>query len=211
MWGKWNRNLFKQDILLEQDKMAKAQEIKKYWVAVQATPEFNNAEIGEVPYTEVKTLPGRVLKTNLYLLTNDGRKQNSEISFKITDSDGKLAHTQITGYKILNAYIKKVMRSGKDKVDDSFVCETKDKVKIKVKPFFITKNKTNKLILSKLRLSVRSNFAEYAKQNEFNKIIKDLVVNFIQKELKMELKKIYPLTLFEIRELVREREKVKAQ
>ena len=38
-----------------------------------------------------------------------------------------------------------------------FVPGTKvgDKVKIRVKPFFITKNKTNKLILSKLRLSVR--------------------------------------------------------
>ncbi len=191
--------------------MAKAQEIKKYWTSVYATPEFNNAEIGEIPYSEVKTLPGRVLRSNLYLLTNDSRKQNSEIAFKIIDSDGKTSHTQIQSYKILNAHIKKVMRSGKDKVDDSFLCETKDKIKIKVKPFFITKNKTNKLILSKLRLSVRDNFTEYAKQNEFNKIINDLVVNFIQKELKMELKKIYPLTLFEIRELVREREKVKSQ
>ncbi len=190
--------------------MAKAQEIKKYWTTVLATPEFNNAEIGEVTYSDVKTLPGRVLKTNLYLLINDSRKQNSEIAFKITSSDGKISKTEIYGYKILNAYIKKVMRSGRDKVDDSFICETKDKIKIKAKPFFITKNKTNKLILSKLRLSARKNFAEYARQNEFNKIIKDLVTNFIQKELKMELKKIYPLNLFEIRELYREREPVKA-
>ena len=191
--------------------MAKTQEIKKYWTSVLATPEFNNAEIGEVTYSDIKTLQGRVLKTNLYLLINDSRKQNSEISFKITSSDGKISKTEIYGYKILNAYIKKVMRNGRDKVDDSFICETKDKIKIKVKPFFITKSKTNKLILSKLRLSARSNFAEYARQNEFNKIIKDLVTNFIQRELKMELKKIYPLNLFEIRELSREREVVKAQ
>lgn len=189
--------------------MAKAQEVKKYWVSVQATPEFNNAEIGEIPYSEVKTLPGRVLRTNLYLLTNEPRKQNSEISFKITNSDGKIAHTQIDNYKILNAYIKKVMRSGRDKVDDSFICETKDRVKIKVKPFFITKSKTNKEILSKLRLSIRKNYTEYAKQTDFNKMIKDLVSNFIQREFKQELKKIYPLNLFEIRELSRARDVVK--
>ncbi len=190
--------------------MAKT-EIKKHWVSVQATPEFNNAEIGEIPYTEAKTLPGRVMKTNLYLLTNDARKQNSEISFKITNSDGKIAHTQIQSYKILNAYLKKVMRSGRDKVDDAFICLTKDKVKIRVKPFFITKNKTNKLILSKLRLSVRKHFGEYANQTDFNKMVKDLTSNFIQREFKQELKKIYPLNLFEIRELSREREKVKPQ
>jgi len=70
---------------------------------------------------------------------------------------------------------------------------------------FITKNKTNKLILSKLRLSVRGHFEEYTKQTEFNKIIKDLTSNFIQREFKQELKKIYPLNLFEIRELTREK------
>src|SRR3989344_4219381 len=136
--------------------MAKT-EVKKHWVSVQATPEFNNAEIGEIPYTEVKTLHGRVMRTR------------------------------------------------RDKVDDAFICTTKDKVKIRVKPFFITKNKTNKLILSKLRLSVRGHFEEYTKQTEFNKIIKDLTSNFIQREFKQELKKIYPLNLFEIRELTREK------
>ena len=116
--------------------MAKTQEIKKYWTSVLATPEFNNAEIGEVTYSDIKTLQGRVLKTNLYLLINDSRKQNSEISFKITSSDGKISKTEIYGYKILNAYIKKVMRNGRDKVDDSFICETKDKIKIKKEYFF---------------------------------------------------------------------------
>ena len=185
--------------------MAKTKEIKKHWVSVYSTHEFGKNEIGEVPYTEIKTLNGRVLKINLYLLTNDSRKQNAEIAFKIINSDGKTANTEVLGYKILNAYIKKVIRKGKEKVDDSFVCETKDKVKVKVKPFFITKNKTKASVVTSIRHEIRKIVSEVCKDNDFEKIIREIISNNLQRNLKQEIKRIYPLNLFEIREFVRDR------
>ena len=189
--------------------MAKVKEVKKYWVGVYSTHEFGNSEIGEIPYTEVKTLNGRILKLNLSLLTNDSRKQNAELAFKIINSDGKRANTELIGYKILNAYIKRVIRKGKEKADDSFVCETKDKVKVRIKPFFITKNKTKSSILTKIRMHIRQIMAEVCKEMDFEKIVREMVNNSLQRNLKQEIKKIYPLNLFEIREFVRENPKVK--
>ncbi len=183
--------------------MAKTKEIKKYWVPVLATKEFANMELAEIPYSDVKTLIGRVLKINLSIVTNDSRKQNAELIFKIINSDGKTANTEIIGYKILNAYIKRVIRKGKEKVDDSFECESKDKIKIKVKPFFITKSKTKDSIVTKLRMQIRSLISEYSKTVDFEKLIRETTSNSLQRNLKLELKRIYPLSLFELRELVR--------
>ncbi len=183
--------------------MAKSKEIKKHWIPVIATKEFGNMEIAEIPYSEPKTLIGRVLKINLYLLTNDSRKQNAEVSFKIINFDSKTATTELVGYKILNAYIKRVIRKGKEKADDSFVCESNDKIKIKIKPFFITKNKTKDSILTRLRMETRKIVTEYSKTIDFEKLVRETTSNSLQRNLKQELKKIYPLILFELREVVR--------
>lgn len=184
-------------------KMAKTKEIKKHWIPVLATKEFGNTELAEILYSDQKTLIGRILRINLYLLTNDSRKQNAELSFKITNTDGKTADTQIISYRVLNAYIKRVIRKGKEKVDDSFMCETKDNIKVKIKPFFITKNKTKNSIVTKLRMLTRKIVTDYCKSVEFEKLIRDATNNFLQKNIKQELKKIYPMNLFELREIVR--------
>ena len=183
--------------------MAKTKEVKKHWLPVYSTHEFGNYEIGEVPYTEIKTVNGRILRINLSLLTNDARKQNAEIAFRIINSDEKKADTEVLGYNISNAYIKRVIRKGKEKADDSFICETKDKVKVKVKPFFITKNKTKASILTKIRIGIRNIISEYSKETDFEKVIREIISNSLQRNLKQEIKKIYPLTLFEIREFSR--------
>ena len=183
--------------------MAKSKEIKKQWVSVLSTKEFGNTELVEIPYSDVKNLNGRVLKINLALLTNDSRRQNAEIAFKIVNSDGKTANTEIVSYKVLNAYLKRVIRKGKEKVDDSFVCESLDKVKMRIKPFFITKNKTNNSIVTRLRMEIRKMLTEYCLTIEFDKLIRETTTNNLQKNLKQELKKIYPLNLLELREIVR--------
>ena len=183
--------------------MAKSKEIKKHWAPVLATREFGNMELAEIPYTEPKTLLGRVLTVNLYVITNDSRKQDAELSFKITSFDGKSASTELVGYKILNAYIKRVIRKAKEKVDDSFECESKDNVKMKIKPFFITKSKTKNSVVTKLRMNIRQMMTEYSKTIEFEKLIRETTTNNLQRNLKQELKKIYPLNLLELREIVR--------
>jgi len=183
--------------------MAKSKEIKKHWASVLATKEFGNMELAEIPYSEPETLIGRVLKVNLYIITNDSRKQNAELSFKITNFDGKSASTELIGYKILNAYIKRVIRKAKEKVDDSFECSSKDNIKMKIKPFFITKSKTKNSVVTKLRMNIRQMMTEYSKTIDFEKLIRETTTNNLQRNLKQELKKTYPLNLLELREIVR--------
>src|SRR3989344_4114454 len=99
--------------------MAKPKEIKKKWVQVFSTQEFGNVEIGEIPYSEIKNTMGKILRINLYLLTNDSRKQNSEIAFRIINADEKKANTEIVDYRMLNAYLKRIIKKEKNKIDDS--------------------------------------------------------------------------------------------
>jgi ribosomal protein S3AE len=183
--------------------MAKVKAVKKKWVPVFASKEFNNIEIGEIPCEEPSKLIGKVIRVNLYNLTNDSRRQNSEIAFKIIKADEKKADTEAVDFKILSAHLKRTIKKEKEKIDDSFECETKDKIKMRVKPLMITRNRTNNSNLTNLRMNTRKKISEYAKGIEYEKFLKEVAQNNIQRGMKNELKKVYPLNIFEIREVVK--------
>ena len=183
--------------------MAKVKAVKKKWIPVFASKEFNNVEIGEIPCEEPSKLIGKVIRANLYNLTNDARRQGSEVAFKIIKADDKKAETEAVNFKILSAHLKRTVKKEKEKVDDSFECETKDKVKMIVKPLMITKNRTNNSNLTNLRMQTRKKISEYAKNIEYEKFLKEVTQNSIQRGMKNELKKVYPLIIFEIREVAK--------
>ncbi len=176
---------------------------KKNWYNIIGSGAFKDVDLGETIAYDDKQLIGRKLNINLMEITGDVKKQSARLIFKIKDVNGNRAVADLIGYEMLSAHTKRLVRELRSKVDDSFITETKDKIKIKVKPLILTRNLVSKSISSSLRKKSRELLNEELNKNDYGNIINMLVNNKIQRQLRDSLKKIYPLAGYEVRMLER--------
>jgi len=176
---------------------------KKKWYSIISTKDFSNLEIGETLASEDKELIGKTVSLALGVITGQIRKQNVKVMFKIKEVREGKALTELIGCSLVPNYVKRCVRKGKSKIDDSFMVKTKDNVNVVVKPFIITRNKTHGGIMTSIRVEARKLIKEFFEKNTFNDIINKVLSTEFQKELKNRLKVIYPLSIVEIRELKR--------
>ncbi len=181
---------------LKQEKISKK---RKEWFEILASKEFKEISIGETYSYNVESIIGRTLHLNLSSLTNDARMQNVMVKLVISDVKNKKAHTKLEGYELVSAFIKRVVKLEKDRADDSYVYKTKDNLDVVFKPLFITKNKVKTSILSNLRMSARDFLNKYISRITYDELVLDLIDYKLQKELKNNMKKVYPLDVAEIR------------
>ncbi|MEK6826368.1 MAG: hypothetical protein AABX08_03660 [Nanoarchaeota archaeon] len=174
---------------------------KKSWVKIIAPREFRNAELGESLVYSPQDLIGKRLNVNLSTLIGDMRKQNTNILFKIEEIKGSQAIANIISFEILPAHIKRMVRTLKDRIDDSFVVSSKDHPKIRIKPFVLTKAKTSNSILTLIRKRTREEVTKIASKSTFAEFTIEVISGQLKKQLKQELNKIYPITIFEIRKI----------
>lgn len=165
----------------------------KKWVAIIASKEFNNAEIGETYVESPENKLGSTIELNLMLLTNDAKKQSHNVMFKITEFKNGFLYAEFVGYNLQRAQLKRTTKPGKLKVEDSFAYATKDNVKVRVKPIFITKAKTVKSKLTAIRKASRDVLHELSKNITYSQMIKDIVSGNLQRELRAKVNKVYPL------------------
>ncbi|MEK6842304.1 MAG: hypothetical protein AABX84_00670 [Nanoarchaeota archaeon] len=100
--------------------------------------------------------------------------------------------------KVLPYFLRRMIRKGTNYIEDSFSTECKDAI-VKIKPFLITRRKISRKIRGALRKKAREEIMNYAKDKKSSDIFEDVIRGDIQKYLSMNLKKIYPLSLCEIR------------
>ncbi|PIN86184.1 hypothetical protein COV19_06210 [Candidatus Woesearchaeota archaeon CG10_big_fil_rev_8_21_14_0_10_44_13] len=172
---------------------------KKKWHKVLAPKLFNDMVIGETPSLEPNTLIGRTLKINMLTLTGDIKKQNIDITFEIEKVMGDTAYTRIKKFEINPAAVRRFIRRGKNRVDDSFICLTSDNKKVKVKPFLVTFSKTTNSVLCALRKRAREFFARAVKSTTYDNLCREIVTYNVQKAMRDNLKKIYPLRVCDVR------------
>ena len=176
---------------------------KKKWFGIYAGSEFNNVEIGETPANENTNVIGRTLELNLANLTQDPKSQNIKVKFKIKEIKDNKINAELISYEMLSTYIKRVIRPAKEKLDYSYEYSTKDNIKVALKILVLTKAKTKHSILTSIRLRSTEFLKEYFKKTDYKTLIVDLASNNLQKELKNNLKKVYPLSICEVRMMER--------
>jgi len=102
-------------------------------------------------------------------------------------------------------YLKRMVRKGTNYVEDSFSTETKDH-QVRIKPFLVTRRKVSRAVRRALRNKAREELITYAKGKTTEELFEDILKNVLQKSLSLKLKKIYPLSVCEIRILKVEKE-----
>jgi ribosomal protein S3AE len=150
---------------------------------------------------ELKELGNRIIK---YDLTRILKGKSIMITFK-TKFENDQIKTIPKDLKLLPYYIRRMMRKGTDYVEDSFSTQCKD-AQIRIKPFLITRRKVPRKVRKALREKAREELMNYAKTKPFEELFDEILKNSLQRSLSIKLKKIYPLSLCEIRVLTVEKE-----
>lgn len=143
---------------------------------------------------EVSEVNGRMIN---YDLTRSLKGKSMLLQLQVRMEDGKpVAYPRMA--KLLPYFLRRMVRKGTNYVEDSFSAQAKDG-KVTVKPFLVTRRKVSRSIRKALRDKAREEITEYVKTKSSDVLFDDVINGQMQKVLIMKLKKIYPLSLCEIR------------
>ncbi len=188
--------------MAEKKKQYGAKIKKKHWAPILAPKVFDHAIIGEAHVLENEELLKKSISVNLMTLTDDPRKQGFSIRFDVKEiKDGK-AYTQIVGLQMTPSAIKRLMRRGRDKVDDSFTLKIAGGRMARVKPVLVTNTKCSRATQTEIRLATRKRLRDYFARMRFEDIIKEIVDIKIQRMLKDIAGKTHPVRSADIREFL---------
>ena|SRR3989338_7072752 len=174
---------------------------KKQWYQILAPKQFDNTEIGETLVYEPGAMLGKTLSHSLMNLTNDMKRQNINIHFKVTEIEGDKAKTSIIGYQIIPSSVKRFVRRNSEKMDISFTCETADNVFLRVKPLIVAKADVKGSVAAKVRNNAIAFLAKTIKKMTYDEVLNELISRKLQDGMRQALSKIYPLKICEIRYL----------
>lgn len=181
---------------------------KKQWYPIIAPKQFDNVVIGETLVYEPSAMLGKTLSHSLMNLTNDTRRQNINIQFKVVEVEGNSAKTSIIGYQIVPSSVKRFIRRNSEKMDISFTCETADNVFLRVKPLVIAKADVKGSVAAKLRNNIVSYLVKVLKKMTYDEILNQLISRKLTDDMRQVFNKIYPVKVCEIRYLgIEQREK----
>ncbi|MBI5872425.1 hypothetical protein HZB88_05095 [archaeon] len=176
---------------------------KKKWCSILSSSEFNNIIIGETFAEFLNNIKGRTVRADLGMLTDNQKKQGFSLKFVITGiDDAGNALTQLKKCEMNQILTKRLARKGKARIEDSFIIECKD-AKARIKPFLIAKENLLKSRQAGIRKKVFILISEFCKPKTFSEVITSIISNELQKKIRAETRKIYPLILCEIRVIER--------
>jgi len=189
--------------------MAVKSKTKKKWIKVVALRPFNEQFIGETFVSETQDAIGRKIRLSLMNLTNNPKNQNVTIRFEITKKHAEGVGAEMTGYNLVASSVKRFVRRGCNRIDESYLFRTSDNKKVRIKPFILTRSLTKGSVLKAMRKAVKEFLSNNVQKSNYEKFVNDLLYHKLQKELRDHLKKIYPARVCEIRlmEIVKEKRK----
>ena len=172
---------------------------KKEWFEISAPKDFNYRVIGETPAEEPEDIVGRTVTINLSRLVGDIKRQNTNVDFIVTDVKEGRCQTSVIKIWMQPSTVKRMVRTGSNKIDESVLLKTKDSISVRIKPMLITKSKIKGSVRRALRLAMLDEIKKAAEKSSYEQLVKSVIDFGLQKELKAKLDKIYPLRSAQIR------------
>lgn len=206
LFKKENSNLFKplqtpESIMAKAKKVSKVSKIKKEWYPIVAPKVFNNQIVGETLVGDASKAIGKKVPVNLSNLTGNMRKQNVQIDLSITSINDQKAQTDVIGYRIVPASMKRMVRRGKNKVETNIEATTSDGKNLHFKVIIITNKLTYLSVQTSLRRAAKENLQRILKKIKFDELVQGLTSNKLQIDLKKLLSKTYPTRICEVKQM----------
>jgi len=172
---------------------------KKQWVEILAPKIFNEALLGRTYVVNQEDAVGKHITVNLMNLTRDPKKQSINVSFIIDNIKGEKLTTSLVKYAFQPTSIRRMVRRSKDRVDSSFIAATKDKIKVKIKPILVTRAPTSKPVQTSIRKKARQVVVNELAKITYDKFMEELIQRQFQRRIFDQVKKVFPLSVCDIR------------
>ena len=172
--------------------MAKSQKVVKKKFFLVKIPILKK-EI-ELLGSDIKEFNGKTIKLDL---THDLKGRSLDLKLVVIVKE-KEAVAHPIEIKLFQSYMKRMVRNGVDYSEDSIKTKCLDNNVI-IKPFMITRKRVNRPVLNGLRKKVNEELVNFLAKKNFEEVISDIISGKLQKEIQPKLKKVYPLSLFEIK------------
>ncbi|OYT43669.1 MAG: hypothetical protein B6U88_00205 [Candidatus Aenigmarchaeota archaeon ex4484_56] len=128
------------------------------------------------------------------------QKYYYKFSFKINKvNEDDTATTQLVGHEISTDVLSKSVRKFTTRIDTRVKGITEDNVEIIIKAIIITAKNVKINIAKKIRAETIKFLKLYITKNQLDKIMKDLISDDLQRDIKKSLNSIYPIGIVEIR------------
>jgi small subunit ribosomal protein S3Ae len=141
------------------------------------------------------------MTSNLMVLTGNMRKQEVNLTFRITKVLGDTAYTRVEKYAIAPTSIKRKVRRQKDRLDESFTCVTKDNKIIRIKPMIITAVHTSRYVKGTVRTRMVQHVMNTIRKMDYDSLVMEIINDKFQKDIAKTFSKIVPIRFVNIRVL----------
>lgn len=170
--------------------MAIAKKKKKFWDVeiplIRKTTQLYAMELEELEGKRITYDLTRMLRGKSVIFSGVVEVKNDE------------ATTLPLSMKILPYFLKRMVRKGTDYIEDSFQTECKDAI-LTIKPLLVSRRRISKVVRRALRNKAKEELIAYVKNKKAEVLFEDIMRNQLQRSLSLKLKKVYPLSLCEIR------------
>ncbi|MFP4117868.1 MAG: hypothetical protein ACLFTR_03000 [Candidatus Woesearchaeota archaeon] len=173
--------------------------VKKSWYKIVAPKVLNDVEVGETQAISPDAIVGRTIKSSLMSLNRSFRKQNVTVTLKVKEVKEKTGICDIQSYVMNPSGVKRLVKRRRDKIDDSFVCKTKDGKLVRVKPMILTRSNTSNPTLSAMRHVMRYAFMSKILNLSYGQFIEEVLNDKIVKNVKKLVSYIYPVRMVSVR------------
>lgn len=176
---------------------------KKLWKTIRATKPFENQTLGETYVAEPQQKIGATITINSSSLTGEQGRAAMQFRFRIATYVDDVLHAELVGGFLYPSAVRKFVRRGREKLDQSFMIKTKDGIPLRVKTVSITRGKPTGGVLTKLGKHIIHHLGKTAAQLDYLSWVSSMVSRQLQKGVMDYVKKCYPLMAFEIRSFER--------
>ncbi|EQD32523.1 Ribosomal protein S3Ae [mine drainage metagenome] len=173
----------------------------KKWFSAYAPKPFNDVLIAELPANDEKTLLGRNIHIGLDRLTNNPQNSFANVIFKITEANGDRAQLQLVRIELLFSYVRSLARRYRSLADSMLKVTTKDNRLLVMKPLIVTAGRETHARIVGIRKEMNQYLEQYAKENDTDTIVSEVVSGKLQSDMYAKLKHITQLNRVEMKKL----------
>lgn len=169
----------------------------KRWYTITSPKMFGAKQIAEAPVGDPKQVIGRTLTTFLSDLTGDPSKYFYKVKLKINNFEGNNAETEFISHECSRDFVSRMIRRRVRRIDNRVITTTND-AKIIVKSLATAMKKADTTVEKAIRRKIADEIVKIANGTSLEDFMKGVFSGEIQKIIKKEASKVYPVREFEI-------------
>lgn len=170
----------------------------KEWYELVAPKLFGEHVLAETPSSDVAQLKGRTVVVNAAALTGNPAKYYFKLRFRVASVSGRRALCEYAGHECSRDFISRMVRRRSKRIDTRDVVNTKDGRRLTVKVVAATAHSTKTSIQSEVKKKISAAVSSLASQTTLDDWIREMLSGDLQKALRSEASKVYPLRELEI-------------